>query len=249
PLREPVSEAASDGSALDDRGEVEAGGRADAVEDGAHGLGVVAADDTGGTVLAGAADDGDVADRGVALGELGHDRRQGLEHALRQECLLVGCDGLGLRLDGGRAGLTLGPDRFRLGDGAHATGLGLGVRLRAQGVGLTGGLRLGGGSFTCGAGLVGLGLLLGDAGACLGLLDLLDRRRLGGLLAGEQLGLGAGLSLVALCVGDALDVGIQLRLPVLGLLLQNGLLGLGAGEVLGLLGLGARPTDTGVGVG
>src|SRR5690606_1589534 len=37
--------------------------------------------------------------------------------------------------------------------------------------------------------------------------------------------------------------------PVLGILLQHGLLGLGAGEVLGLLGLGARAADAGVGVG
>src|SRR5690606_8889691 len=96
---------------------------------------------------------------------------------------------------------------------------------------------------------VGLSLLLGDAGARPGLLDLLDRGRLGGLLAGEQVGLRAGLRLVALGVGDPLDVGIQLGLAVLGLLLQHGLLGLGAGEALGLLGLGARTADTGVGVG
>src|SRR5690606_1521013 len=104
-------------------------------------------------------------DRGVALGELGHDRRERLEHALREERFLVGGDGLGLCLDGGGAGFTLGADRLGLGVGAHAAGLCLSISLGTQRVGLTGGLRLGGGGLTGGAGLVGLGLLLGDTGA------------------------------------------------------------------------------------
>src|SRR5690606_11371356 len=141
------------------------------------------------------------------------------------------------------ARLSLGADGLCLGVGAKSAGLGFGVGLSAQRVRVTGGLRLGGGRLTGSAGPVGLGLLLGDAGAGLGLLDLLDRGGLRRLLAGEQVCLGAGLGLVPLCVGHALDVGVELGLLVLRLLLQHGLLGLGAGQLLGLLGLGASATD------
>src|SRR5690606_3854319 len=118
-------------------------------------------------------------------------------------------------------------------------GFRLSIRLGAQRVGFTGRLGNGRGRLTIGAGAISLSLLLGDAGARLGLLDLLDGGGFSGALTSVELGLRAGLSLVALGVGDALDIGIQLSLPVLGLLLQNGLLGLGPGEVLGLLGFGA----------
>ncbi len=243
------SEAATDGLPLDDSGQVEACRGVHAVEHRAHGLRAVGADDVRRAVLGGSADDRDAADGGVALRELRHDRRQHFQHALREEGILIGGDGLGLGLDSGCTGLTLGADRLGLGVGAEATGLGFGLRLGAQSIRVTGRLRDRGGSLTVGARLVGLRLLLGDAGARLGLLDLLDRRRLGRPLTRVELGLRAGLRLVPLGVRDALDVGVELRLLVLGLLLQHGLLGLGAGELLGLLRLGTCAADAGVGVG
>src|SRR5690606_18951013 len=68
-LSHALADATADGLALDDRGEVEPGRRADAVEHRLHRLGVVCADEVRGAVFAGAADDRDVADRGVALRE------------------------------------------------------------------------------------------------------------------------------------------------------------------------------------
>src|SRR5690606_8781394 len=124
-LAETLTEASADGLSLDHGGEVETGGGTDAVEHRAHRPGAVAADNAGGAVLTGAADDGDAADGGVALGELGHDRREHVEDSLREECLLVGGDGLGLGFDRGSARLTLGADGLGLRGGADAPGLGL----------------------------------------------------------------------------------------------------------------------------
>ncbi len=105
-------------------------------------------------VLARAADDRHVADRRVPLRELGHDRRQHLEHALREEGVLVRGDGLGLGLESCGTGVTLGADRLGLGSSLQASGVSLGLGLRAQRVGLTGGARDGSRGLTGGAGLV-----------------------------------------------------------------------------------------------
>ena len=79
-----------------------------------------------------------------------------------------------------------------------------------------------------------LGLLRGDLGAGLGGLHL----AVGG-------GVGRTLTLVERGIRDLLDVGVELRLLVLGALQQHRLLALGAGEGLGLIGLGAGASDLG----
>src|SRR5699024_3502544 len=89
-----------------------------------------------------------------------------------------------------------------------------------------------------GALLDGSGIGVGDLGAGLGLTALLVGIRLRLLLAAVELG-----------VGDALHVRVQLRLLVLGLLLEHLLAGLLPGEGLGLLGLRPGAAHLGLGVG
>src|SRR5699024_2634295 len=88
-----------------------------------------------------------------------------------------------------------------------------------------------------GALLDGAGIGVGDLGAGLGLTSLLVGVRLRLLLAAVELG-----------VGDALDVRVQLRLLVLGLLQEDFLAGLLTGERLGLFGLCLGAAHLGLGV-
>lgn len=78
-----------------------------------------------------AADDRDVADGRVPLRELGHDRGQHIQDALRQNRLLVRGDGLGLGLDRLGTGLTLSADGIGLGFCPEATCRRLRIRERA----------------------------------------------------------------------------------------------------------------------
>src|SRR5699024_881902 len=105
------------------------------------------------------------------------------------------------------------------------------VRLGVTGRALGLGVRLG-------ALLDGTGIGVCDLGAGLGLTALLVGVRLRLLLAAVELG-----------VGDALDVRVQLRLLVLGLLQEHFLAGLLTGEGLGLLGLCLGTAHLGLGVG
>src|SRR5690606_8534093 len=95
----------------------------------------------------------------------------------------------------------------------------------------------------------GVGALLLLVEADVGLAALHVGGRLGVLDARVGARVGLLLLLVLRSVGDALDVGVELRLLVLGLLHEHALLGAGAGERLGLLGLGPRLADVGRGRG